>query len=106
MPLAVTTRSIKRQAIKSIHEPPTAKDKVKVSGDMQSEKAKMVKELIPFLTYLYKKHMGARITEGIDLDMMKLINKAMKQMPGSPKQKTTIAQLNKLRNSAGLEPLK
>jgi hypothetical protein len=63
MPLAVTTRSIKRQAIKSIHEPPTAKDKVKVSGEMQSEKAKMVRELIPFLTYLYKKHMGARITE-------------------------------------------
>jgi hypothetical protein len=63
MPLAVTTRSIKRQAIKSIHEPPTAKDKVKVSGEMQAEKAKMVKELIPFLTYLYKKHMGVRITE-------------------------------------------
>lgn len=63
MPLAVTTRSIKRQAIKSIHEPPTAKDKVKVSGEMQSEKAKMVRELIPFLTYLYKKYMGARITE-------------------------------------------
>jgi len=63
MPLAKTTRSIKRQAIKSIHEPPTAKDKVKVSGEMQSEKAKMVRELIPFLTYLYKKHMGARITE-------------------------------------------
>ena len=63
MPYAKTTRSIKRQAIKSIHEPPTAKDKVKVSGEMQSEKAKMVKELIPFLTYLYKKYMGARITE-------------------------------------------
>lgn len=63
MPLAVTTRSIKRQAIKSIHEPPTAKDKVKVSGEMQAEKAKMVKELIPFLTYLYKKYMGVRITE-------------------------------------------
>ena len=63
MPLAVTTRSIKRQAMKSIHEPPTATDKVKVSREMQAEKAKMVKELIPFLTYLYKKHMGARITE-------------------------------------------
>ena len=106
MPLAVTTRSIKRQAIKSIHEPPTAKDKVKVSSEMQSEKAKMVKELIPFLTYLYKKHMGAQIQEGTDLEMLKLINKAMKLMPGSPKQKKVIQQLNKLRKSAGMGPLK
>ena len=106
MPLAVTTRSIKRQAIKSIHEPPTAKDKVKVSGEMQAEKAKMVKELIPFLTYLYKKYMGARITEGVDLDMLKLLNKAMKQMPNSPAQKKTLVQLNKLRKSAGMQPLR
>jgi hypothetical protein len=105
MPLAVTTRSIKRQAIKSIHEPPTAKDKVKVSSEMQAEKAKMVKELIPFLTYLYKKYMGARITEGVDLDMLKLLNKAMKQMPNSPAQKKTLAQLNKLRKSAGMQPI-
>ena len=105
MPYAKTTRSIKRQALQTIHNPPTATDKVKVSGEMQAEKAKMVKELIPFLTYLYKKYMGARITEGVDLDMLKLLNKAMKQMPNSPAQKKTLAQLNKLRNSAGMQPI-
>ena len=63
MPYAKTTRSIKRQALQTIHNPPNAKDKVVVSKENQPEKAKMVKELIPFLTYLYKKHMGARITE-------------------------------------------
>ena len=63
MPYAKTTKSIKRQALQTIHNPPNAKDKVVVSKENQPEKAKMVKELIPFLTYLYKKYMGARITE-------------------------------------------
>jgi len=105
MPYAKTTRSIKRQALQTIHNPPNAKDKVVVSKENQPEKAKMVKELIPFLTYLYKKYMGARITEGVDLDMLKLLNKAMKQMPNSPAQKKTLAQLNKLRKSAGMQPI-
>ena len=105
MPYAKTTRSIKRQALQTIHNPPNAKDRVVVSKENQPEKAKMVKELIPFLTYLYKKYMGARITEGVDLDMLKLLNKAMKQMPNSPAQKKTLAQLNKLRNSAGMQPI-
>ena len=106
MPLGVTTRSIKRAAIQTIHHPPRPKDKVTVSHSFQKEKAKMVRELIPFLTYLYKKHMNAQITEGTDLEMLKLINKAMKMMPGSPKQKKVIQQLNKLRTKAGLDPLK
>jgi hypothetical protein len=105
MPYAKTTRSIKRQALQTIHNPPNAKDRVVVSKENQPEKAKMVKELIPFLTYLYKKYMGARITEGVDLDMLKLLNKAMKQMPNSPAQKKTLAQLNKLRKSAGMQPI-
>ena len=63
MPYAKTTRSIKRQALQTIHHPPSPRDKVTVSKENQPEKAKMVKELIPFLTYLYKKYMGARITE-------------------------------------------
>ena len=66
----------------------------------------MVRELIPFLTYLYKKHMNAQIQEGTDLEMLKLINKAMKLMPGPPKQKKVIQQLNNLRTKAGLDPLK
>lgn len=105
MPYAKTTRSIKRQALQTIHHPPKATDTIKVSKEMQDEKRKMVRELIPFLTYLYKKHMGAKISEGVDLDMMKLINKAMRQMPGSPAQKKTLDQLNKLRKSAGMKPI-
>lgn len=63
MPLAVTTRSIKRQAVQAIHHPPKSTDKVTVSNQFQKEKAKMVRELIPFLTYLYKKHLKAKISE-------------------------------------------
>ena len=106
MPLGVTTRDIKRSALQTIHHPPKPSDKVKVSHSFQKEKAKMVRELIPFLTYLYKKHMNARISEGTDLEMLKLINKAMRMMPGSPKQKKVIQQLNKLRTKNGLDPLK
>lgn len=106
MPLRKTTRSIKRQAIQTIHHPPSPRDRVTVSKEMQPEKAKMVRELIPFLTYLYKKYMNAQITEGTDLEMLKLINKAMRMMPGSPKQKKVIQQLNKLRTKNGLDPLK
>ena len=106
MGLVKTKRGILRQAIQAIHNPPLATDTVKASKHSQSEKAKMVKELVPFLMYLYKKHMDASITEGVDLDMMKLINKAMRQMPGSPAQKKTMQQLNMMRTSAGLTPLK
>src|SRR6056300_1145527 len=105
MPIIKTKRGLERQAIKAIHHPAKATDTVKVSKEMQDEKRKMVRELIPFLMYLYKKHMGAQISEGVDLDMMKLINKAMRQMPGSPAQKKTLDQLNKLRKSAGMKPI-
>ena len=63
MPLGVTTKQIKRSAIQTIHHPPKPSDKVTVSREFQKEKAKMVRELIPFLTYLYKKHMKAQIQE-------------------------------------------
>ena len=106
MGLVKTKRGILKQAIQAIHNTPLATDTVKASKHSQPEKAKMVKELVPFLMYLYKKHMDASITEGVDLDMMKLINKAMRQMPGSPAQKKTIQQLNMMRASAGLTPLK
>ena len=63
MPYGVTTKQIKRSALRTIHNPPNATDKVTVSKEFQKEKAKMVRELIPFLTYLYKKHMNAQIQE-------------------------------------------
>jgi len=40
-----------------------------------------------------------------ELEMLKLLNKSMKQFPGSKKQKETIKELNKLRKSAGLKPI-
>jgi hypothetical protein len=46
------------------------------------------------------------INEDDNLEMLKLMNKAMKMMPGSPKQKEVIKQLNVLRTANGLEPLK
>ena len=46
------------------------------------------------------------VNEDDNLEMLKLMNKAMKMMPGSPKQKEVIKQLNALRTANGLEPLK
>ena len=46
------------------------------------------------------------VNEDDNLEMLKLMNKAMKMMPGSPKQKEVIKQLNMLRTANGLEPLK
>ena len=74
MPLRKTTRSIKRQAIQTIHHPPSPRDRVTVSKEMQPEKAKMVRELIPFLTYLYKKYMNAQISEDMAVLQFEDIN--------------------------------
>ena len=40
------------------------------------------------------------------LEHLKLLNKAMRAMPGSPKQKEIIRQLNKIRKAGGMRPLK
>lgn len=106
MPIMITKRQIDRTAFNAVHNPPSPRDNVKSSKSMSLEKNKMAKELAPFLMYLYKKYMNARIQEGTDLEMLKLINKAMRMMPGSPKQKKVIQQLNKLRTKNGLDPLK
>lgn len=106
MALAITKRQIDRTAFNTAHNPPSPLDKIKASKSMGLQKNKLAKELAPFLMYLYKKHLDAKIMEGTDLDMLKLINKAMKQMPGSPAQKKTIAQLNKMRTAVGMKPLK
>ena len=74
MPYGRTTRSIKRQAIQTIHHPPSARDRVTVSKENQPEKAKMVKELIPFLMYLYRKHLDAKITEDMAVLQFEDIN--------------------------------
>lgn len=63
MALRVSKRQIQRQALNTVHNPPSATDKVKVSKNNQSEKEKMVHDLIPFLMMLYKKYMDAEITE-------------------------------------------
>ena len=40
-----------------------------------------------------------------ELEMMKLFNLALKQMPGSPLQKKILKKLNDLRRSKGLKPI-
>ena len=74
MPIIKTKRGIERQAIKAIHHPPTATEPVKVSKEMQDEKRKMVRELIPFLMYLYKKYMGVKISENMAVLQFEDIN--------------------------------
>ena len=63
MALSITQRQVFRTAFNAIHNPPTATDQVKASKYNQVEKNKMVKELTPFIIYLYKKYMDAKITE-------------------------------------------
>ena len=47
------------------------------------------------------------IEEGFDkLEHLKLLNNALKAMPGSPKQKEIIRKLNKVRKAGGMRPLK
>lgn len=60
----------------------------------------------------YLKKVGAEVNEnlnedvdGDNLEMLKLMNKAMKAFPGSAKQRAIIRELNILRSKNGLEPL-
>ena len=55
MALIKTKRGLQRQALQTIHNPPSATQQVKVSRENQDEKRKMVSDLIPFLAMLYKK---------------------------------------------------
>ena len=63
MALIKTKRGLQRQALQTIHNPPSATQQVKVSRENQDEKRKMVRELIPFLAMLYKKYLNAKIEE-------------------------------------------
>lgn len=63
MALIKTKRGLERQALQTIHNPPSATQQVKVSKDSQDEKRKMVRELVPFLAMLYKKYLNAKIEE-------------------------------------------
>ena len=65
MALLITKRQLFRAAFNAIHNPPNATDQVKASKNNQVEKNKMVKELTPFLMYLYKKYMDAKVTESV-----------------------------------------
>lgn len=75
MALVVTKRYLQRQALDTIHNPPSATDSVKVSKNYQDEKRKMVSELIPFLAMLYKKYLGAKIQEGNSYPILDMISK-------------------------------
>ncbi len=75
MALVKTKRGLQRQALQTIHNPPSATQQVKVSKDSQDEKRKMVSELIPFLAMLYKKYLGAEIQEGSSHPVMEMVSK-------------------------------
>ena len=45
--------------------------------------------------------------EGFDkIEHLQLLNKALRAIPGSPKQKDIIRKLNKVRKAGGMRPLK
>ena len=74
MALVKTKRGLQRQALQTIHNPPSATQQVKVSKNSQDEKRKMVSELIPFLAMLYKKYLGAEIQEGSSHPVMEIVS--------------------------------
>ena len=61
----ITKRAFQRQAFNAVHNPPSATQPIKAAKHFALEKNKMVKELVPFLMYLYKKYMDVQISESI-----------------------------------------
>src|SRR5210317_194490 len=55
---------------------------------------------------MYSKEIKEGLSSTESLEHMKLLNKAMRVMPGSQKQKDIIKQLNVLRIKGGMKPLK
>lgn len=71
------------------------------------DKVKKTADSIDWVKSLYQDTVDESIVnEGDDLEMLKLMNRAMKAMPGSAKQKAIIKDLNVLRSKNGLEPLR
>jgi hypothetical protein len=69
-------------------------------------KIKKSSDSVEWVKSLYKDTVDESIVnEDDNLEMLKLMNKAMKTMPGSAKQKSIIKDLNVLRSKNGLEPL-
>jgi hypothetical protein len=58
------------------------------------------------LTDILNTSLTEELTSAESIEHMKLLSKAMKTMPGSPKQKEIIKQLNVLRIKGGMKPLK
>jgi hypothetical protein len=74
------------------HGQPDLEDEIEESGKEKSEKN-------------YKDWKSTN--EGFDkIEHLKLLNKAMRAMPGSPKQKDIIKKLNVVRKAGGMKPLK
>jgi len=59
-----------------------------------------------FKMKMYSKEIKEGLSSSESLEHMKLLNKAMKVMPGSKKQKEIIKQLNVLRIKGGMKPLR
>ena len=59
-----------------------------------------------FKMKMYSKEIKEGLSSSESLEHIKLLNKAMKVMPGSQKQKEIIKQLNVLRIKGGMKPLK
>jgi hypothetical protein len=75
----------------------------------KSQIAQIVKEEIARVSKILKRSesVNESIAEGFDkVEHMKLLNKALRAMPGSKIQKDLIKQLNVIRKDGGMKPLK
>ena len=95
MALIKTKRGLQRQALQTIHNPPSATQQVKVSKDSQDEKRKMVSDLIPFLAMLYKKYLGAEIQEGNSYPILDMISKL---------ENANLKEVNIFKHKVSLDP--
>ena len=77
--LRVTKTQLRKRAVKAIQDPPKANDpvKVKLGGP---EYDKMVRDLEQFLAHLYTKHLNAKISENLKLEIKKIIGEEISKV--------------------------
>ena len=79
--LVVTKKQLHKQAVKTIKDPVNADDVVKVRTAFGTpEHDKMVRDLEQFLAHLYTKHLNAKISENLKLEIKKIIGEEISKV--------------------------
>lgn len=77
--LGISRRMLKKQAVKTIQDPISASEPVRVKLGGPT-KDKMVSKLADFLEYLYAKYENAEITEAHKAQISKIVNEEIQSV--------------------------